>query len=344
MAAGRYTILNPSLFKEPANFTLGPNIGEGVFGQVYLAYCDGVPVACKAMDSSIPGIAEVFNKEVEIMRKVAPSRWALQAYATKNDCPNDWLVLITEYMPGGDLRHFLDQNMGNIRWGVKEGWIRNLCCGIRWLHDLRIIHRDIKTDNIFIDGNGVAKIGDYGAAIEVDGSGICAGSVGTPYYWTPEMVNKRHSKTTSDVWALGVMLEEIITELEPYCIQDPATEQELYDHVLAGTLLATVAEYCDPHFSPDMPDAMRARMQSGLAECFEPDPDLRISAGNLLIHLGLAPVQAPAPVVVPPPPPAPVVAPPLEPYVRTRGLLFRSAGAALESDAGVCINAFRSNP
>ena len=81
---------------------------------------------------------------------------------------------------------------------------------LRHVHGHQILHRDLKTQNIFISGN-LVKIGDFGIARVMEGSMSAASTViGTPYYMSPEVCQNKPYAFESDVWALGCILYEML--------------------------------------------------------------------------------------------------------------------------------------
>jgi NIMA (never in mitosis gene a)-related kinase len=92
-------------------------------------------------------------------------------------------------------------------------WIAQLLCGLHHIHQNTIIHRDIKSQNIFLRSEGNLLIGDFGVS-KMDN--IAATFIGSPYYVSPEMVaGKKYSKMT-DIWSLGVLFYEIVTLGYPF--------------------------------------------------------------------------------------------------------------------------------
>lgn len=80
------------------------------------------------------------------------------------------------------------------------------------IHALRILHRDLKTQNIFIGNGGVIKVGDFGIAKVLAGTGDMATTVtGTPYYMAPEICRNQPYTYKSDIWSLGCVLYELCT-------------------------------------------------------------------------------------------------------------------------------------
>jgi NIMA (never in mitosis gene a)-related kinase len=81
-----------------------------------------------------------------------------------------------------------------------------------YIHEKRILHRDIKTQNIFLSSNGTIKLGDFGISKVLENSVSSAKTVvGTPYYLSPEACENQPYNSKSDIWALGCVLYELCT-------------------------------------------------------------------------------------------------------------------------------------
>ena len=81
----------------------------------------------------------------------------------------------------------------------------------------RIIHRDIKTANIFLTKDNILKIGDFGISKSLDKTSMAATAmIGTPYYLSPEMVEGKPYSTKADIWALGVILYQLCAFKYPF--------------------------------------------------------------------------------------------------------------------------------
>ena len=92
-----------------------------------------------------------------------------------------------------------------------------MCLGIQYLHANRILHRDIKTINMFLAKNDTIKIGDLGVARELNQSANMAHTVvGTPYYLSPELCEEKPYNNKSDIWSLGCVLYELCTLRHPF--------------------------------------------------------------------------------------------------------------------------------
>jgi NIMA (never in mitosis gene a)-related kinase len=87
--------------------------------------------------------------------------------------------------------------------------------GLKTLHDLKIVHRDIKCANLFLTKEGVVKLGDLNVS-KVAKMGLLSTQTGTPYYASPEVWKDRPYDHRSDIWSLGCVLYEMITLLPPF--------------------------------------------------------------------------------------------------------------------------------
>jgi NIMA (never in mitosis gene a)-related kinase len=100
--------------------------------------------------------------------------------------------------------------------------------GLQTLHDLKIIHRDIKCANIFLTKSGTVKLGDLNVS-KVAKRGMLSTQTGTPYYASPEVWMDKPYNFKSDIWSLGCVLYEMITGKPPFLAKDM---QGLYKAVI----------------------------------------------------------------------------------------------------------------
>jgi NIMA (never in mitosis gene a)-related kinase len=120
-----------------------------------------------------------------------------------------------DYADGGDLYTKINERkkMG-VLWS--ESFILDLfvqiCVALKHVHDCRILHRDLKTQNIFLTSKGEVKMGDFGISRVLQHTYDCARTaIGTPYYLSPEICQDQPYNQKSDIWSLGCMLYEIVT-------------------------------------------------------------------------------------------------------------------------------------
>lgn len=149
---------------------------------------------------------------------------------------NGKLLLVFEYADAGDL--FAQVNARAPSRYFRESEIllimAQLCLSLNHLHEQRMMHRDLKTPNIFLTTCGLIKLGDFGFSRQYDdslstdvGSTFC----GTPYYLAPELWNQAPYSKKADIWSLGVILYELMTLKKPFTGNGM---RELIDRVIAG--------------------------------------------------------------------------------------------------------------
>uniref|UniRef100_A0A673JQN8 NIMA related kinase 3 n=1 Tax=Sinocyclocheilus rhinocerous TaxID=307959 RepID=A0A673JQN8_9TELE len=103
------------------------------------------------------------------------------------------------------------------RSSSKDTWFAQMCLGTKHIHDKRVLHRDLKSKNIFLTDSGTVKVGDFGSACSLYSAKAYAQTyVGTPYYVSPEIWDNKPYNNKSDVWSLGCVLYELCTLQHPF--------------------------------------------------------------------------------------------------------------------------------
>lgn len=96
-------------------------------------------------------------------------------------------------------------------------WFTQICLAMKHVHDRKILHRDLKNQNIFITKDNTIKLGDFGIARVLSNTREKAKTmVGTPYYLSPEIIENKPYTFSSDMWSLGVVLYELCTLKPPF--------------------------------------------------------------------------------------------------------------------------------
>jgi NIMA (never in mitosis gene a)-related kinase len=190
--------------------------------------------------------------------------------------------MVLEYASGTKLNNFggnLESRLlfnGQIEFQEETivNWLCQICLGLKHLHERGIIHRDIKTQNVFLNSKNRIKIGDLGISKELKGHKDYTKSfVGTPYYLPPEVIGGRYllcqfSSYTNkfDMWSLGVLLYELCNRTVPF----PGTSfNDVASNILSG-------EY--KPISPSYSKELKSIIMSLLCS----NPDLRPSAFDIL--------------------------------------------------------------
>ena len=127
---------------------------------------------------------------------------------------------MTEYADDGDLNlkiEKLRQKKSPLTEKEIINYLIQICLALNHIHKKKIIHRDIKSGNIFLTKGGLVKLGDFGISKGFKNTWEKAKSkVGTPYYLSPEIINSKPYDSKSDIWALGVLLYEMMTFKMPF--------------------------------------------------------------------------------------------------------------------------------
>eukprot|EP01061_Rhynchopus_euleeides_P025413 TRINITY_DN4107_c0_g1_i1.p2 TRINITY_DN4107_c0_g1~~TRINITY_DN4107_c0_g1_i1.p2 ORF type:complete len:231 (+),score=76.68 TRINITY_DN4107_c0_g1_i1:406-1098(+) len=134
---------------------------------------------------------------------------------------SDHLCIVMEHADAGDIAGRLKACRGNLRENVIIDWFIQTALALNAMHHKRILHRDVKTQNIFLTSQGIVKLGDFGIARELTNTFDQAHTfVGTPYYLSPELVQEKPYDMRSDTWALGVVLYEMMALRHPFNAND----------------------------------------------------------------------------------------------------------------------------
>jgi serine/threonine-protein kinase len=192
-------------------------IGRGGMGEVYRA--DDLkldqPVALKFLPEDVaarPGWRERFYAEVRFARQVSHPN-VCRVYDV--DEIDGRLFLSMEYIDGEHLASLLTR-IGHLPASKVLEIAHQLCAGLAAAHRKGVLHRDLKPSNVMIDGRGVARITDFGLAVSSDRAIGSPVLLGTPVYMAPEQFAGRAASVQSDIYALGLVLYELVTGRTPF--------------------------------------------------------------------------------------------------------------------------------
>lgn len=196
-------------------------IGKGSFGAVYRVrrLSDGMEYAMKQINVTQMNASER-KKAVNEIRILASlnSPYIVRFYEAFIE--NDSLFIVTDYAAQGDLltqikRHFKRKTHFPER--VVWSFFIQLILGITYLHRHKILHRDLKSANIFVNNQTCIKIGDFGISKVCKPPDMLAKTqIGSPYYVSPEMWKNKPYGQKSDVWAIGCFLYEMVALHPPF--------------------------------------------------------------------------------------------------------------------------------
>ena len=151
-----------------------------------------------------------------------------------------------DYADGGDLAKKIEDQRGQyFSESQILDWFTQICLGMKHVHDRKILHRDIKCQNIFLTEQGIIKIGDFGIARVLRHTvDVARSMVGTPYYLSPEIIEGRPYSFKSDIWSIGVMLYEMCALKPPF--------EGMNMHFLAMNIVRGKFRHIPTHFSLEL--------------------------------------------------------------------------------------------
>merc|ERR1711934_1247513 len=124
-------------------------------------------------------------------------------------------------MSRGDIRSLLDKKGENFKWGMRLKLLREAAVGMAFLHSKKLIHRDLKPQNLLVSQDWTCKIADFGVSTIKPAVTQVMTCVGTPSYMAPEVLRKGKYSEKADVYSFGVLLLEVYTGQYPYSQYDP---------------------------------------------------------------------------------------------------------------------------
>ncbi|XP_022062151.2 serine/threonine-protein kinase Nek5 isoform X1 [Acanthochromis polyacanthus] len=202
------------------NYEVVRQIGEGAFGKAFLVRDKGGGAQCVIKEISLRKMSakekEASKKEVTLLSKMNhPNIVAFIGSFQERGS----LYIVMEFCDGGDLMKKINMQRGNPFTEQQiVDWFVQICLGLKHIHDRKVLHRDIKAQNIFLTNGGMkAKLGDFGIARMLNNTMELARTcVGTPYYLSPEICESRPYNNKTDIWSLGCVLYELCTLRHPF--------------------------------------------------------------------------------------------------------------------------------
>ncbi len=199
-------------------------LGQGGMGKVYKVFDRKINdvVALKLIRPEISlseKAVERFKNELRIARKIA-HRHVCRMYDVGEQGFSHFITM--EYVPGEDLKAFI-RRAGQITPAKAVTLAQQVAEGLAEAHRLGVVHRDLKPQNIMIDKQGNSRIMDFGIARIQEGDGLTGTGaiIGTPEYMSPEQAELKEVDQRTDIYALGVVLFEMVTGKVPFEGQTP---------------------------------------------------------------------------------------------------------------------------
>ncbi|KAI3768712.1 hypothetical protein L2E82_19542 [Cichorium intybus] len=269
---------------DPSKLVIKSVIARGSFGTVHRGLYDGLDVAVKLLDwgeeghrtdAEISSLRAAFTQEVVVWHKLdhpnvtkfigatmGTSELNIQADNGHFGVPRNSCCVVVEYLPGGALKSFLIKNRRRkLAFKVVMQLALDLARGLNYLHTKKIVHRDVKTENMLLDKTRTLKIADFGVArVEASNPNDMTGETGTLGYMAPEVLNGSAYNRKCDVYSFGICLWEI------YCCDMP------YPDLSFSEVTSAVVRQ---NLRPEIPRCCPNSLATVMKRCWDANPDRR---------------------------------------------------------------------
>lgn len=187
------------------------------------------------------------------------------------------ICIVMDYADGGDLSQRINKARTTKSYIPEDtvlNWFTQMCLGMKHIHDRKVIHRDIKAQNVFLMADGSIRLGDFGVARVLDYTVAKAQTqVGTPYYIAPEILKGRAYTSKADIWSLGILLYEMCALDVPI---KAANLHDLYKRIMGFRSV------------PALPRTYSSAVRELVTSMLNVDASKRPSITDLLAHPALS--------------------------------------------------------
>ncbi|KAL8475495.1 hypothetical protein ACS0TY_028230 [Phlomoides rotata] len=227
------------------------------------------------MQAEIASLRAAFAQEVSVWHKldhpnvtkfIGATMGATELNLQKDNghfgVPHNVCCVVVEYLPGGTLKNFLIKNSRTkLAFKVVMQLALDLARGLSYLHSQKIVHRDVKTENMLLNKSRTVKIADFGVArVEASNPNDMTGETGTLGYMAPEVLNGHPYNRKCDVYSFGICLWEI------YCCDMP------YPHLSFSELTSAVVHQ---NLRPEIPRCCPTSLANVMKRCWDANADTR---------------------------------------------------------------------
>lgn len=263
-------------------------VAQGTFGTVYRGFYDGQDVAVKLLDwgqdsdntEAAVALRTSFKQEVSVWQKldhpnitkfVAASMGAatIKIPDGQSSLPARACCVVLEYLAGGTLKQYLIKNCRKkLPFKVVIQFALDIARGLSHLHSKKIVHRDVKTENMLLDTSRKLKIADFGVArVEAQNPNDMTGTTGTLGYMAPEVLEGKAYNRRCDVYSFGICLWEI------YCCDMP------YSHLSFSEAASAIVRQ---NLRPSIPQCCPSSLAKIMKRCWDADPDKRLEMSEVV--------------------------------------------------------------
>ncbi|XP_073430406.1 serine/threonine-protein kinase Nek4 [Dendrobates tinctorius] len=255
---------------ELENYRIIRVVGKGSYGEVSLAAhrAEGKQYVIKKLSLRNAPRRERKAAEQEAQLLSQLKHPNIVAYKESWQGDDGLLYIAMSFCEGGDLYHKLKEQKGKpLPESQVVEWFIQITMALQYLHNLHIMHRDLKTQNIFLTKSNIIKVGDLGIARVLDSQYDMASTlIGTPYYMSPELFSNQPYNYKSDVWALGCCVYEMATLKHAFNAKDM---NSLVYRIIEGKL-------------PPMPKDYSNELRDLIGTMLSRQPEKRPTANQIL--------------------------------------------------------------
>ena len=276
--------------KTLGQYQLIESIGQGGMAEIYVAYQPSVKreVVVKVLSHTLrdePSFVQQFMQEVDVIAHLQhPQIIPIYDFGQHEDD----MYIVMAYMRGGTLAARIDQSQGGLQDEETIRLLDLIANGLDYAHSKDIVHRDLKPNNILMDEQNNPYIADFGLAKFTEGKLELTNTTmtGTAAYMAPEIAQSGKSTKRSDIYALGIILFEMLTGKVPYQGKTPYK-------VLSAHLHQPIPKIHE--LRPDLPEVMQIVIDKALAK----EPADRFATARDLAGTFKLAMRTPNPTPVP---------------------------------------------
>lgn len=269
---------------DPTKLEIKNVVAKGTYGTVYKGTYNGQDVAVKLLDWGEDGFANdaetaalraSFRQEVGVWQKLdhpnvtkfvgasmGTSDIKIPQYNNSSNLPARACCVVVEFLPGGTLKQYLIKNWRKkLPYKVVIQLALDLARGLSYLHSKKIVHRDVKSENMLLTAQRAVKIADFGVArVEAQNPKDMTGETGTLGYMAPEVLEGKPYNRRCDVYSFGICLWEI------YCCDMP------YPNLSFAELTSAVVRQ---NVRPEIPRCCPNSLANIMRKCWDANPEKR---------------------------------------------------------------------
>ncbi|XP_038617648.1 serine/threonine-protein kinase Nek3 isoform X2 [Tachyglossus aculeatus] len=250
------------------DFAILKVIGEGSFGRALLVRQESSNQTYAMKEIRLPkSLSDIQNSRKEAILLAKMKHPNIVTFKESFEADGH-LYIVMEYCDEGDLMQKIKQQKGKLfPEDTILHWFAQMCLGVNHIHNKRVLHRDIKSKNVFLTQKGKVKLGDFGSARLLSSPMAFACTyVGTPYYVPPEVWENMPYNNKSDIWSLGCILYELCTLKHPF---------------QANSWKTLILKICKGSYSP-LPTHYSYELHYLIKQMFKRNPTYRPSVTSIL--------------------------------------------------------------